>query len=102
MSLNNDMLAVDLSMSTPPDQAGLQARLAGSGYVLRTLVEGTEASFGLTVVKRDHRRRGVAATMKSALLVIAAHGGCLRATTQNHRDNHAALAMNTSLGFKAQ
>ena len=61
---------------------------------------GTEtAEHGLTVVRRDRRRRGIAQALKHAQLSWAAGAGVVRLVTWTQKGNEAMQALNRSLGY---
>jgi mycothiol synthase len=60
----------------------------------------TTAEHGLTVVRRDRRRRGIARTLKQAQLHWAAGAGIERLVTWTQRGNEAMQALNRSLGYR--
>jgi mycothiol synthase len=61
--------------------------------------EPGRAEHALTVVRRDWRRRGVAAALKRTTLAWAAAHGLREAYTWTQRGNHGMRALNTHLGF---
>lgn len=81
------------------DTVMLASRGAEIVGLSQLLIEGAQATFGLTVVKPEDRARGLATAMKAELLMVASRRGCAWVTTVNHRHNDAALAMNARLGF---
>ncbi len=54
---------------------------------------------GLTAVRRDWRRRGVAAFLKRHVLHWAAVHGLAEVSTWTQRDNHAMRRLNETLGY---
>ena len=54
---------------------------------------------GLTAVKRAHRRKGVAQTLKLHAAAYAKAAGAAEITTMNHVANHPMLAINEAMGF---
>jgi mycothiol synthase len=57
------------------------------------------AEHGLTVVRRDHRRRGLGRALKQAQLHWAACNGVAELLTWTQRGNEAMQALNRSLGY---
>jgi GNAT superfamily N-acetyltransferase len=57
------------------------------------------AEHGLTVVRRDRRRRGIAAALKRAQLHWAAANGLTELVTWTQRGNEAMQALNRRLGY---
>jgi mycothiol synthase len=60
---------------------------------------GQVAEHGLTVVKRDFRRRGVAVALKRAVIHWASHNGIRELVTWTQRGNEAMQALNRKLGY---
>lgn len=69
--------------------AGLSEHAGGPGT----------AEHGLTVVRRDRRRRGIARALKEAQLDWAARAGVTRLVTWTQKGNEAMQALNRSLGY---
>jgi mycothiol synthase len=57
------------------------------------------AEHGLTVVRRDRRRRGIAHALKRAQLEWAARSGLVQLVTWTQKGNEAMQAVNRSLGY---
>lgn len=57
------------------------------------------AEHGLTAVRRDHRRRGIARALKLAQLHWAAQNGVVELITWTQKGNEAMQALNRSLGY---
>ena len=57
------------------------------------------AEHGLTAVRRDHRRRGIARALKLAQLHWAAQSGVVELVTWTQKGNEAMQALNRSLGY---
>jgi GNAT superfamily N-acetyltransferase len=57
------------------------------------------AEHGLTVVRRDHRGRGVGRPLKQAQRQGAARGGVVQLATWTQKGNEAMQALNRSLGY---
>ena len=57
------------------------------------------AEHGLTVVRRDRRRSGIARALKQAQLAWAARAGVGRLVTWTQQGNEAMQALNRSLGY---
>jgi mycothiol synthase len=64
--------------------------------------EPRRAEHALTAVRRDWRRRGVAAALKRTALAWAAANGISEVYTWTQRDNHDMRALNTHLGFRTR
>jgi GNAT superfamily N-acetyltransferase len=60
------------------------------------------AEHGLTAVRRDWRRRGVATALKRTTLAWAAANGFTEVYTWTQRDNDGMRALNTHLGFSTR
>ena len=60
----------------------------------------TVAEHGLTVVRRAHRERGIARTLKQAQLHWAAQNGVAELVTWTQKGNEAMQALNRSLGYR--
>jgi len=60
---------------------------------------GDVAEHGLTVVRRDRRRRGVAVALKSAQIRWASQNGVVELVTWTQRGNEAMQALNRRLGY---
>jgi GNAT superfamily N-acetyltransferase len=58
------------------------------------------AEHGLTVVRRDRRRRGVARALKLAQLHWASSNGVVELVTWTQKGNEAMQALNASLGYE--
>jgi mycothiol synthase len=85
--------------NTPPELCFLA--LAGDeviGYAV--LQESGERGFhGLTVTRRDWRRRGVASALKRAEIVAAKEAGFKRLLTESEERNEPMRRLNEKLGF---
>ena len=57
------------------------------------------AEHGLTVVRRDHRRRGIAHALKRAQLHWAAQNGVVELLTWTQKGNEGMQSLNRSLGY---
>jgi mycothiol synthase len=64
--------------------------------------EPRRAEHALTAVRRDWRRRGVAAALKRTTLVWAAAHGISEVYTWTQRDNDDMRALNAHLGFRTR
>jgi GNAT superfamily N-acetyltransferase len=60
------------------------------------------AEHGLTVVRRDRRRRGIGRALKQSQLAWAAENGVTRLVTWTQKGNEAMQALNRSLGYRDQ
>ena len=70
------------------------------GYAgLLTHAEAGHAEHGLTVVRRDSRRRGIATALKRTQLHWAAHAGLAELVTWTQRGNDGMQELNRSLGY---
>lgn len=79
--------------------ARVDERIVGVAWMQR--VPGTDRAYhGLTAVAEEHRRRGIARSMKLRQLRAARDAGIVHVTTGNDVTNVAALAMNASLGYR--
>ena len=58
------------------------------------------AEHGLTAVRRDRRRRGIARALKQAQLHWASRSGVLELVTWTQRGNEAMQALNRELGYR--
>jgi len=82
--------------------AGSFLALAGGEIVgLSGLCKAADGSFedGLTVVRRDWRRRGLAEALKRAKLAWAAANGIAKIGTWTQRENEGMRALNERLGY---
>jgi mycothiol synthase len=84
--------------------AGSFVALAGEeivGYagLMRWTDEPTKAEHGLTVVRRDWRRRGLAAALKERQIAWAAGNGVRRLVTYTQTGNENMQAVNARLGY---
>jgi mycothiol synthase len=74
----------------------------GCAGLLPDTDEPGRAEHALTAVRRDWRRRGVAAALKRTSLAWAASHGLREVYTWTQRGNDGMRALNTSLGFSTQ
>jgi predicted GNAT superfamily acetyltransferase len=58
------------------------------------------AEHGLTVVRRDRRRRGIARALKLAQLHWASAAGVVELVTWTQKGNEGMQALNASLGYE--
>lgn len=58
------------------------------------------AEHGLTAVRRDHRRRGIARALKLAQLHWASQNGVVELITWTQKGNEAMQSLNRSLGYR--
>ena len=73
--------------------------IVGYSGLCRTAEDGV-AEDGLTVVRRDWRRRGLATALKRAELAWAARNGIRRVETWTQTGNEGMRAVNERLGFR--
>lgn len=64
--------------------------------------DGVSASFGLTTVRRDYRRQGIARAIKQHALRYCKTHGVRTVTTQVHPDNQPMTSLNRQLGFSIE
>lgn len=70
------------------------------GLVNLQLREGGAAEFGVTVVERAYRGRGIARALKLVALAYAHGRGITHLATRNDPRNEAIVRLNCSLGFR--
>lgn len=58
------------------------------------------AEHGLTAVRRDHRRRGIARALKLAQLHWASQNGVVELVTWTQKGNEAMQSLNRSIGYR--
>jgi len=73
--------------------------IVGYSGLCRKPKDETTAEDGLTVVRRDWRRRGLATALKRAELAWAARNGLRRIETWTQQGNEGMRAVNERLGF---
>jgi mycothiol synthase len=69
------------------------------GYAGLQVYGGDEAFHGLTVTRRDWRRRGVASALKRAEIAAAKAAGYKRLLTESEERNEPMRRLNETLGF---
>jgi mycothiol synthase len=69
------------------------------GYAGLQVYEGDETFHGLTVTRRDWRRRGVASALKRAEIAAAKRAGFKRLLTESEERNEPMRKLNEKLGF---
>ena len=69
------------------------------GYAGLQVYDGDEAFHGLTVTRRDWRRRGVATALKRAEIAAAKRAGYKRLLTESEERNEPMRKLNEKLGF---
>ncbi len=69
------------------------------GYAGLQVFGGDEAFHGLTVTRRDWRRRGVATALKRAEIAAAKEAGYARLLTESEERNEPMRKLNEKLGF---
>lgn len=96
----NDRLFVNSYWSHRNSQflAGMGGEWVGLSSL--TLNGERQAEFGLTVVRRDWRGRGLARALKERAIEYAKWAGVEFVRTRNHPDNVPILTLNKSLGFR--
>jgi RimJ/RimL family protein N-acetyltransferase len=70
----------------------------GSSNIWRRRADG-DLNTGLTAVKRDYRRKGIALAMKLRVIEWAKGQGVRYIRTENEANNRAMLSINERLGF---
>ena len=73
--------------------------IVGYAGLLRWDDEPTKAEHGLTVVRRDWRRRGLASALKERQIEWAAANGVRRLVTYTQTGNESMQAVNARLGY---
>ncbi len=76
-----------------------QGEVVGYAGLLEHANGSAVAEHGLTVVRRDRRRRGIASALKRAQLEWAAQSGLVQLVTWTQKGNEAMQAVNRSLGY---
>jgi GNAT superfamily N-acetyltransferase len=92
--------AVDIDRpNTPPELCFLA--LAGDEVIGYAVLQdsGERAFHGLTVTRRDWRRRGVATALKRAEIAAASRHGFKRLLTESEERNEPMRRLNEKLGF---
>ena len=74
-------------------------QIVGYAGLLRWADEPTKAEHGLTVVRRDWRRRGLASALKERQIEWAAKNGVRRLVTYTQTGNESMQAVNARLGY---
>jgi len=74
-------------------------QIVGYAGLLRWADEPTKAEHGLTVVRRDWRRRGLASALKERQIGWAAANGVRRLVTYTQTGNESMQAVNARLGY---
>ncbi len=73
--------------------------VVGYAGLLRWADDPTKAEHGLTVVRRDWRRRGLASALKGRQIAWAAANGIRRLVTYTQTGNESMQAVNARLGY---
>jgi mycothiol synthase len=99
---------VDISLDSWMEEATLPAaslvaladgEVVGYAGLMRWADDPTKAEHGLTVVRRDWRRRGLAAALKERQIAWAAANGIRRLVTYTQTGNENMQAVNARLGY---
>jgi mycothiol synthase len=94
-----DWLADEASLPEGSFVALADAEIVGYSGLCRMGDDPTVAEDGLTVVRRDWRRRGLATALKRAELAWAAQNGIREIVTWTQRGNDGMRAANERLGY---
>jgi mycothiol synthase len=73
--------------------------IVGYAGLLRWADDPTKAEHGLTVVRRDRRRRGLASALKERQIAWAAANGVRQLVTYTQTGNESMQAVNARLGY---
>jgi mycothiol synthase len=101
IGVRQDMWREGLGRTPRPGSATFVA-LAGDeivGYSGLVRLDDATAEDGLTVVRRDWRRRGLATALKRAEIAWAAANGVRELVTWTQRGNDGMRAVNEQLGY---
>jgi GNAT superfamily N-acetyltransferase len=79
-----------------------QGEVVGYAGLMEHANGDATAEHGLTAVRRDRRRRGIARALKTAQLHWASRAGVLELVTWTQKGNEAMQALNRSLGYRDQ
>lgn len=99
---------VDISADSWKEEATLPAgslvalaegEVVGYAGLMRWADDPTKAEHGLTVVRRDWRRRGLASALKERQIEWAAANGIRRLVTYTQTGNESMQAVNARLGY---
>ncbi len=74
-------------------------RPVGTTQLIKNWVDSTLMHNALTAVRREYRRRGIAAALKSRSLELAKAAGVLRVYTDNE-ENNPMFGLNVALGYR--
>ena len=73
--------------------------VVGYAGLLRWADDATKAEHGLTVVRRDWRRRGLASALKERQIAWAVANGLRRLVTYTQTGNESMQTVNARLGY---
>ena len=72
------------------------------GYAALENLGGSDVHHGLTAVRRDWRRRGVATALKQTQIAAAKRAGFRRLITENEERNEPIRKLNAKLGYRPE
>ena len=97
--LEDTWLAEEATLPGGSFVALADGEIVGYAGLMRWADEPTKAEHGLTVVRRDWRRRGLAAALKQRTIAWAATNGIRELVTWTQTGNENMQAVNTRLGY---
>jgi mycothiol synthase len=92
-------LAEEATLPAGSFAALADGQVVGYAGLLRWADDATKAEHGLTVVRRDWRRRGLASALKQRQIAWAAANGIRRLVTYTQTGNENMQAVNARLGY---
>jgi mycothiol synthase len=92
-------LAEEATLPAGSFAALAEGEVVGYAGLLRWADDPTKAEHGLTVVRRDWRRRGLASALKERQIAWAAASGIRRLITYTQTGNESMQAVNARLGY---